>query len=197
MFSLNMVIVSSWKFCFILAFYIDDFKNSNCMSLSTTSVTISNLWLPMIAGILAECMESIVLLFPNVPMLFDCPKENLWWSSSPRLLTYWARHSFLHTVLLIAQCKKAELHVSDVKFLSSFGFWKWLWWRTTSFTMNVFSFSLLGRFCAEWLTLWQMAYFGIYIQWIFTFFWLWSSCKFLLGDPPVWVIWLLWCGCPL
>ena len=28
---------------------------------------------------------------------------------------------------------------------------------------------------------------SIYIQWIFTFFWLWSSCKFLLGDPPVWV----------
>ena len=38
--------------------------------------------------------------------------------------------------------------------------------------------------------------FSISIQWIFTFFWLQSSCKFLLGDPPVWVIWLLWCGCP-
>ena len=104
-------------------------------------------------------MESIFLLFPNVLMLFDCPKENLWWSSSTRLLTYWARHSFLHTVLLVAQGNKAELHVSDVKFLSSFGFWKWLWWRTTLFIHSVFSFSLPGRFCAEWLTLWRMAYF--------------------------------------
>ena len=129
------------------------------MSLSTTSVTISNLWLPMMAGILAECIDSNFLPSPNLYMPLDCPKGTFCWSPSLRLWTYWVSHSFFHTFLLTAQSNKAELHVSDVKFLSSFGLSKSLWWRTTSFTMNVFSLSLSGQFCDQWLILWQMAHF--------------------------------------
>lgn len=118
--SSNMVIVSSWKFSVMLTFFTDNFKNNNGLSLSTTSiVTISGLWLPIMTRILAECMESIFPPSPNLYMLLDCPKETFCWSSSRRLLTYWVSHSFLHTVLLAPQ-SKAELHVSDVKFWSSF-----------------------------------------------------------------------------
>ena len=52
----------------MLALFIGNFENNNGISLSTTSVTISNLWLPVIAGILADCMESTFLPAPNLYM---------------------------------------------------------------------------------------------------------------------------------
>ena len=143
----------------MLALFIDDFKNKKVISLWTTSITISNSWLPMMAGSLVECIDSIFLPSPNLYMWLDCPKETYCWSSSLRLLTSWVSHSFLHTVLLGPQSNKAQPHVSDVKSLSSFRLSKSLWWGTTLFTMNVFSFSLSRQFCAQWLILWQMAHF--------------------------------------
>ena len=55
-------------------------------------------------------------------------------------------------VLLTPQSNKAELHISDVKFLSSFVLVK------NHFIYNECVFiSLSGQFCVQWLILWQMA----------------------------------------
>ena len=69
-----MVFVPSQNFSFMLALFIDDFEN-NDTSLSTTFVTMSNLWLTMMAGILAESIHSIFLPSPKSIYGIGMPKR--------------------------------------------------------------------------------------------------------------------------
>ena len=65
-FSSNILIMLFWKFKFILALFIDDVENNRVISLSATSVSISRLRVPMMAGILTECSAFTFLPSPNL-----------------------------------------------------------------------------------------------------------------------------------
>ena len=87
--------------------------------MSKTSVSISNLWLPTMAEIRLNGIGFSTT--SNLYMWLQYQKKTFSWFSSLRFLTYWVTHSVPHTVLLAPHSKKAELYISDVKFLSSFG----------------------------------------------------------------------------
>ena len=101
----------------MLALFIDDFENNNGMSLSTTSAND--------ARDFSRMYRFDLFTIPNSIYVIRIPKRDFLLIFTTKIVNILS-HSFPHTVLL-AQSNKAELHVSDVKFLSSFGLSKSLW----------------------------------------------------------------------
>ena len=121
MLSPNALIVSFWKFIFTSIFFIEDHEKSNEMSLSSIS---DWMWICSPPIFAENVMLSIAVIF------LQSPKRYIWllgvylmfcyWCSG-KFDMYWFSHSLPQTVLLAPQSSKAELQVSDIRYMSSCG----------------------------------------------------------------------------